>query len=531
MSDVFISYSRKNGDFARHLIEQLQAHKKSAWIDWEGIPLTSPNWWADIRSGIEAADSFLFIMSPASMASIVCNLELDYALELKKRIVPILYQDIVSRDAFATIADFEPDAAMQERLSGKDPLIIARDNWHQLNHINWVFFRQDDNFQEGLKRLTTAIETDLEYVKAHTRYLTRATEWEHAGEREDLLLYGKDIDGAEVWLRQADAYAAAADGAKTDVVNPLPQALQRRFIRVSREAADRRAAQLIALEAGRRQARNNLRRVIGIGSAVGAIAIAVIAAAVLVQQTQEANAIADAMGEMAELPTFTIVSASGESIAIPAFMIHRHEVSYRQYRLCDQYGPCDPPVHTWPADGGLEYDYTSAPDEYPVQSVTAGEATAFCDWIGARLPSAFEWQYAAQGEDKHPFPWGDDLPDQTSVRVNMFVEGKGDSAGHPVAVDDRDYAGSASLEGGIMHLLGNVREWTSTPVDCDGLCLTTWEITQPSPGSLQVMGHSFWTGSLSERVLRTSPDSILFDDAAAPDYPDETIGFRCAKSR
>src|SRR5689334_23360117 len=117
MSDVFISYSRKNSDFARRLIDKLILRGKDAWVDWEGIPLTSPNWWLEIKAGIEAADSFVFIMSPDSMASVVCNMELDYAIELHKRIVPVVYLDVASRDAFASVADFEADEAMEERLA------------------------------------------------------------------------------------------------------------------------------------------------------------------------------------------------------------------------------------------------------------------------------------------------------------------------------------------------------------------------------------------------------------------------------
>ncbi|HRF98748.1 MAG TPA: toll/interleukin-1 receptor domain-containing protein, partial [Aggregatilineales bacterium] len=94
MSDVFISYSRKNSDFARKLIEKIKAIGKDWWVDWEGIPLSSPSWWAEIKAGIENADNFVFIMSPDSMASVVCNMELDYAIALGKRIIPVVYQDV-----------------------------------------------------------------------------------------------------------------------------------------------------------------------------------------------------------------------------------------------------------------------------------------------------------------------------------------------------------------------------------------------------------------------------------------------------
>ena len=153
MSDVFISYSRKNNDFARRLIDRLALKGKDTWVDWEGIPLTAPNWWAEIKAGIENADSFVFIMSPDSMASVVCNMELDYAIELSKRIIPVVYQDIESGEAFASIADYEPDTAMEQRLGGKDLLFVARDNWQHLNHINWVFFRDTDNFDEAFDKL------------------------------------------------------------------------------------------------------------------------------------------------------------------------------------------------------------------------------------------------------------------------------------------------------------------------------------------------------------------------------------------
>jgi len=170
-SDVFISYSRKNSEFARKLIDRLTLKGKDAWVDWEGIPLTSPNWWNEIKQGIEQADSFLFIVSPASMASVVCNMELDYAYALNKRVIPLIYEDVESRDSFASIADFKPDEAMTERLGGKDPLLIARDNWNQLSHINWIFFRADDDFDDVFEKLVETVETDLSYVKAHTRNL------------------------------------------------------------------------------------------------------------------------------------------------------------------------------------------------------------------------------------------------------------------------------------------------------------------------------------------------------------------------
>ena len=244
MSDVFISYSRKNGEFARKLTDRLTQSNKESWVDWEGIPLSSPNWWDEIKAGIEQADSFVFIMSQDSMASAVCHMELDYALDLQKRVVPIIYQEVETKSAFAELATFVPDNAMKQRLDGDTLMNKASDNWQRISHINWLFFRDEDDFDKQFRTLITTVETDLIYVKAHTRYLARAKEWQRNNERIDLLLFGEEIALAEAWLQSAEKYerqAAARTGdEKFEVVNPLPDDLHRQYISASRQAENRR---------------------------------------------------------------------------------------------------------------------------------------------------------------------------------------------------------------------------------------------------------------------------------------------------
>lgn len=79
MSDVFISYSRKNKSFAQQLFDRLESSGRDSWVDWEGIPF-SANWRRQIRRGIESANTVVFIMSPASLASPVCQLEIAHAI-------------------------------------------------------------------------------------------------------------------------------------------------------------------------------------------------------------------------------------------------------------------------------------------------------------------------------------------------------------------------------------------------------------------------------------------------------------------
>src|SRR4029453_13793513 len=88
----FLSCSRKDSDFARRLGEALAARDKEVWADWEDIPATA-EWRGEISLGIDAADSFAFVISPDSIRSGEGGKELAPPLEHGKPIAPILYRD------------------------------------------------------------------------------------------------------------------------------------------------------------------------------------------------------------------------------------------------------------------------------------------------------------------------------------------------------------------------------------------------------------------------------------------------------
>lgn len=167
MTDIFVSYSRRDKTFVKKFHQALVDNGRSAWVDWEGIPLTA-DWRAEIRSAIEAADCFIFILSPDSIVSEVCQQELTHAETFNKRIVPVVYRDVDPDDVPGT-----------------------------LGSINWSFFRDGDDFDAAYEALSTALDTDLKWVKIHTRLLVRALEWDNRKRNRSYLLRGDDLIEAE----------------------------------------------------------------------------------------------------------------------------------------------------------------------------------------------------------------------------------------------------------------------------------------------------------------------------------------------
>jgi len=174
MTDAFISYARRNKTFVQRLNQAFQNAKREVWVDWEGIPLNA-DWRQEIYRGIEAADNFVFVLSPDSVASQVCKEEIEHAIDNNKRLVPIVCEE------------------------------VSYDQVHpELAKLNWIFFREEDDFDTAFSKLLDTLDTDLEYVRDHTRLLKRAIEWDEKNRDASFTLRGNDLKNAERWLSSSE---------------------------------------------------------------------------------------------------------------------------------------------------------------------------------------------------------------------------------------------------------------------------------------------------------------------------------------
>ena len=228
--------------------------------------------------------------------------------------------------------------------------------------------------------------------------------------------------------------------------------------------------------------------------------------------------------DMVEIPagTFMMGSDNGASheqpvhqVAVPAFEIARNELTWAEWKLCEDAGGCNK----------MQELQTSMNREEllrPVENVEFTSIMEYVNWISGRtghsyrLPSEAEWEYATRAGTTTKYYWGDDIGEN---RTNC--RGCGRPSYRPVPV------GSFGANPfGLKDVHGNVWEWVA---DC-------WhENYQGAP----VDGTAWFENcaSAEKRVLRggsfrDEPDNLraakrTWNFVGNADYD---VGFRLAKT-
>ena len=203
---VFISYSREDLNFADQLDAALSTYGFECLVDRHGIS-GGEDWKRRLGDLISEADTVVFVLSPSSAHSEICDWEVEEAARLNKRILPVNPRPL-------------------EGVSSPP----------RLRELNYIFFYEEpklpgSGFGTGLASLIAALNTDFDWLREHTRYLQRAIEWDTGGRPANRLLSGDDIAEAKTWV------ARRPKGA------PEPTALHLDFIRASEEEAEARLSE------------------------------------------------------------------------------------------------------------------------------------------------------------------------------------------------------------------------------------------------------------------------------------------------
>lgn len=194
-TEVFISYSRSDGDFARKFNEALQLNGKTTWFDQESIAVAA-DFQQEIYNGIRNSDNFVFLISPDSVESPYCADEVEFARKNNKRFITALITP-------TPVSLIHPELAK----------------------IQWIDFHRQE-FNTAFSELLRSLDIDRAYVQNHTKWLQQALLWQKNKYDEALLLRGNEFALAEEWFNNA---------VKTNKTPP-PTELQEKYINKSRKA-------------------------------------------------------------------------------------------------------------------------------------------------------------------------------------------------------------------------------------------------------------------------------------------------------
>ncbi len=178
MTQVFLAYAEENQAIAKRIRITLQRHGFTVWANTTDIP-AGANFQSVIDHGIEEADNIVYLVSAAAIHSSFCQHEVEYALLLKKRIIPILIEDIFLENLPFSLQNLQYINLTQQPLAADQG--------------------------ETENQLIKILKQDASYHEEHKILLVKALKWERQHRNSSILLRGYNLRHAEAWLKVAKA--------------------------------------------------------------------------------------------------------------------------------------------------------------------------------------------------------------------------------------------------------------------------------------------------------------------------------------
>jgi serine/threonine protein kinase/ribosomal protein L40E len=208
------------------------------------------------------------------------------------------------------------------------------------------------------------------------------------------------------------------------------------------------------------------------------------------------------MGSDEELST----STPAHTASLKPFFIDAYEVTCEQYKKCVDANQCAPPS-TW-ANG----NYPTGDERHPVTGVSWDDAETYAGWVGKRLPTEEEWEFAARGPKSLKYPWG-----------NSWKPGCANADKEGEARRGMTEVGSYQCDSpsGAKDMIGNAWEWTSSD----------WKLYLGKRfGQAEQTGQKVIRGGTWDTASKFATGALRAPLMGAGDKTRyERTGFRCAK--
>jgi formylglycine-generating enzyme required for sulfatase activity len=227
------------------------------------------------------------------------------------------------------------------------------------------------------------------------------------------------------------------------------------------------------------------------------------------------------------------------TVTVPPFYLDKYEVSVQQYadflnrlgqnRLACSGFDCAKTLvdtqFTHLLNNLGVFEARSGTESYPANWITWYGATAYCESLGARLPTETEWEYAARGLDSRPYPWGTDAPIANVHAIFGYPNTSFLFAFKPV-----DALPDGASPFGVFGMSGGVMEWVQDWYDPNAYEAATGDAAPfATDTGLKVLRGGAWNDDASE--ITATKRFALSPDISRTDLNNLAYigaGFRCA---
>ena len=223
------------------------------------------------------------------------------------------------------------------------------------------------------------------------------------------------------------------------------------------------------------------------------------------------------------------------SVTISSFYLDTYEVTNSQYdRFLESINSStdhDVDHEYQPTDQNHNRQYVNENltiPTHPVVGINWFDAYSYCKWVGKRLPTEAEWEYAARGGDDvyRTYSWGNVIPNHEGIwRANYMPDGNGYADGWRYTSPPGSFPDGVSPFG-IQDMIGNAEEWVQDWLDFDYYSKSegATDPQGPAAGRMRVIkGGSYGTPDLHNIRIATR----LY---GSPGIKSELQGIRCAQS-
>lgn len=474
---LFISYARVDTPLCKQIVAELEK-VHDVWYDKRLF--AGDNWWDEIQYRIQDwCDGFVYLLSPESVESEYCQKEYNIARKKKKLIFPVLIQqrtDVPKGLGITHWADLslglENITELLNGLTNAERKLLARARIEPT--VEPLSTEQADKLEadkapaasvdpmELLRQASEHFDTEaFDQALFLLEQLKKNPEVSQSIRNMVEKMVAEAQTGVEkiAYLREAERdYAPIALLAQRDNMREIAC---EEFAKFRTRFPDYDPDGLAVLCGSTSQQSQAIIKRVEIKSVLPDPFewIEITAGDVDIQDASEEN------------------GSKGGTVSVGRFLIGKYPVSNAHFAVFLAEGYGDPQWWQFSPDALRWHENNPTPKKpiysdpkLPRTDVNWYEAMAFCQWLSQKigqqvaLPSAAQWQRAAQGDDGRRYPWGNEF-DEKRCNTNQS------NIRQPTPIDQ--YPNGASPFG-ILDMAGNVFEW----------CLTEWET-----GSNSVVGN------------------------------------------